>query len=79
MYRVQHSTGAFLSTLSGCLQEFDRNVGGARRADIFPQFSPFKPPLPQPTPGDPEEDEEDDEKEGDEEDPDENPEEKPEE
>ncbi|GAQ80752.1 hypothetical protein KFL_000610300 [Klebsormidium nitens] len=59
--------------------EFDRNVGGARRADIFPQFSPFKPPLPQPSPGDPEEDDEDEEKEGDEENPDEDPEEKPEE
>lgn len=59
--------------------ELDRNVGGARRADIFPQFSPIKPPLPQPSPGDPEEEDEDEEKEDDEENPDEEPEEKPEE
>lgn len=42
--------------------EWDRPRPG-RRADIFPQFSPMKTPLPPPLPADPpEEDEEEEEK-----------------
>jgi len=38
--------------------------GPSRRPDIFPEFTPIKPPLPQPMPGDPEEPEEDEDEEG---------------
>ncbi|KAG0563376.1 hypothetical protein M758_8G026300 [Ceratodon purpureus] len=48
--------------------EWDRPRPG-RRADIFPQFSPMKTPLPPPLPADPPEEDEDEEekKEGEEE------------
>mmetsp|Transcript_5317 Transcript_5317/g.7195 ORF Transcript_5317/g.7195 Transcript_5317/m.7195 type:complete len:128 (+) Transcript_5317:163-546(+) len=47
--------------------------GPSRRPDIFPEFTPIKPPLPQPMPGDPEEPEEPEEGEEGEENPDEEP------
>lgn len=44
--------------------------GPGRRPDIFPQFSPIKPPLPQPLPADPPEEDEEEEKKKEEGDPD---------
>ena len=61
------SASVGLTTVCGSMGSFEQEwlkPGPSRRPDIFPEFTPIKPPLPQPMPGDPEEPEEDEDEEG---------------